>query len=160
MKYVLILSIGTAVILMLAGCASNPIAISSVGPGLPKHTLENADGYLRVFSDTEAHEIGDNTYYYLHTGYNIYDDSGKQVRYVSNHVGTMDESPTLVALPAGNYKVVAESASYGRLTVPVLIQAGKTTLVHLNRDGIADPNTPTNELVRLPDGEIIGWMAP
>ena len=148
--------LGAAVIPLLAGCASKPIAIAPVGPGSVSHSTAKANGYLKVFSDTETREIGDNTYYSTHTGYNIYDEAGKRVEYVANHVGSMDEAPMRVSIPAGNYNVVAQSASYGRVTVPVEIQAGKTTLVHLNRDGKASPNAATNDIVRLPDGEIVG----
>ena len=159
MKIKYISYLGATVIPLLAGCASKPIAIAPVGPGAVSHSTAKADGYLKVFSDTETREIGDNTYYSTHTGYNIYDETGKRVEYVANHVGSMDEAPMLVPIPAGNYNVVAQSASYGRVTVPVVIQTGKTTLVHLNRDGKAAPNASTNGLVRLPDGEIVGMSA-
>jgi hypothetical protein len=74
----------------------------------------------------------------------------------------MDESSQIVSLPSGNYKVVAESTDYGQVRIPVLIQAGQTTRVHLEGKGSwkpkAAPSSP-DELVCFPNGEIIGWQA-
>jgi hypothetical protein len=125
----------TAIFPFLAGCASTPIVLAPVGPNPSGETAFAGNGSLEVFSDTETHEIAENTYYYPHTGYSLRDASGRLVEYVPNHIGSTDESPTLVTIPAGDYKVIAESSSYGRVTVPVAILPDRTTIVHLDRVG-------------------------
>jgi len=79
------------------------------------------------------------------------------VKFVSNHMGDTDESPARVTIPAGRYNIVAESSSYGRVTVPVVIQQDRTTVVHLDGAWKPSSSTSSNEVVRLPDGEAIGW---
>ena len=143
---------------LVSGCASQPIVLSPVGPAPVQAEAHVSMGRLQVFSATETHPDGDNTYYYPHTGYSILSDSGQMVKYVHNHVGTMDESPSLVTIPTGHYRVVAQSESYGRVTVPVVIKSGRTTTVHLERDWKPVAQTP-GEVVRLPDGEAVGWNA-
>jgi len=102
----------------------------------------------------------DPTYFNLHTGYDIInDESRKGVKFVPNHTSNMDEWPDEVKLPVGNYNVVAESTCCGLVTVPVNIQTGKTTIVHLDRNWWPPSNTPTNQLVFLPDGEVVGWSS-
>ncbi|HSY18786.1 MAG TPA: hypothetical protein VK815_10650 [Candidatus Acidoferrales bacterium] len=157
MKTKLFTLICAAGISLLAGCASQPVALSPVGPEPENHASTAGIGYLQVFSDTETHVIGDGPPYYPHTGYNIYDQSGARIKYVPNHIGNMDESPTLVRVPAGNMKIVAESSAYGRVTVPVVIEGGRTTVVHLDREWQPSSNAASNKLVRLPDGEAVGW---
>ena len=150
---------GAIIIPLLTGCAFTPVALNSVGPEPRGAESFIATGYIQVFSDTEEHDIGHGEPYYTHKGYGIYDTAGKQVKYVPNHIGDMDESPTLVEIPTGHYQVDAESSAYGPVRVPVVIQAGKTTLLHL--DGIWQPtsNISPNQLVRLPNGEAIGWSS-
>src|SRR5215472_9930073 len=131
-KIKIIAYLGAVMLPVFTGCASNPVVTAPVGPGPIEHSASNANGYLKVYSDTEEHVVGDGPHYWLHTGYTICDMSGKEVKHVQNHVGDMDEMPTSVDIPAGSYKVVAQSASYGRVTVPVVIREGKTTVVHLD----------------------------
>jgi len=142
---------------LLAGCATKPVALAPVGPRPGDRTSYVSTGHLRVYSDTKTREIAENTIYYPHTAYTIRDPSGKLVKYVFNHVGSTDEIPTLVTIPSGSYLIVAESARYGRVTVPVKIQDGRTTVVHLDGNWQAASSLAANELVRLPDGEAVGW---
>jgi hypothetical protein len=148
---------GAVIALIQAGCASKPVTISTVGPGPISRSAPAAKGRLQVFSDTETHQSGDNTYYYLHSGYDIKDANGKELKYVPNHFGDMDEQPSVVTIPTGKYKIVARAASYGRVTVPVVVQEGRTTVIHLDRDWKLASNISSNQLVRLPDGEAVGW---
>src|SRR5579863_6670906 len=155
---IIALMAGVAIVCFLVGCASQPVVMPTVGPE-PSHAFNSsqAHGYLRVYSDTETHQIGQNTYYYPHTPYNIYDESGLRVKWVPNHIGDMDETPTVVKLPVGRYFVLAESSSYGRVTVPIVIKEARWTILHLNRDWRPSPNISSNSVVRLPDGEAVGW---
>ncbi len=158
MKIKIISIVTASIIPVFSGCASEPpIALAPVGPGPAASRPAMASGYLQVFSDTETHQIGDDNYYYPHTGYSIHDQSGKVVQYVPNHIGDMDEAPSLVNVPAGKYNIVARSASYGRVTVPVIIESGRTTVVHLDRDWKTTANNNSGQVVRLPDGEAVGW---
>ena len=138
------------------------MALAPVGPDAISRVVPGSKGYLQVFSATEkssAVASDDYTYFNLHSGYDINDASGKSVKFVPNHASNMDEWPDEVRLPAGNYNIVAESACCGLVTVPVIIQAGKTTVVHLDRNWWPPSNTPTNQLVYLPDGETVGWSS-
>ncbi len=141
----------------MAGCASTPVAVAPVGPEPIPPAAFVPQGYLEVFSDTELHVLGQYTYYYPHTGYSIRESSGRVVEFVPNHVGNMDEMPTRVTLAGGKYNIVAESASYGRVTVTVLIEPGRTTVVHLDGNWKPSTGVDANKLVLLPDGEAVGW---
>jgi len=147
---------GALSIALLAGCASKPVILSPVGPE-PENHAAAFKGYLQVYSDTETHVIGDGPPYYTHTGYSIYDRSGVREKYVPNHIGDMDESPMLVRVPVGTHFVVAESSAYGRVTIPVMIKASRKTVVHLDRNWRPALDARSNNLVRLPDGEAVGW---
>jgi hypothetical protein len=81
------------------------------------------------------------------------------VQFVPNHASDMDEWPDDVSLPASNYNVVAESTWCGQVTVPVVIQKGKTTVVHLDDNWWPSSKTSTNQLVYLPNGEAVGWSS-
>jgi hypothetical protein len=151
--------LSAAIITLVAGCVSQPVALLPVGPEPAEHVTYASTGCLEVFSDTEERVIGDGPHYYPHLGYNIYDNSGKRVEYVPNHLGDMDEAPTLVRIPVGDYQVVAESSAYGRVTVPIVVQSGKTTVLHLDRGWIPAANILSNEVVRFPDGEAVGWSS-
>ncbi len=152
--------IGAVIIPLFAGCASTPVALNSVGPAPAKPAGEYVPtGWLRVYTATDAHEIGDNTYYYTHTGYHIYGEDGKLWKYIPNHTGDMDESVADVQIPEGNYKISAQSEAYNFVFVPVIIRAGKTTDIHLETTWKAPAGTPTNELVYLPDGYPVGWKS-
>ena len=150
---------GVAIIPLLAGCASKPITLSPVGPAPVSRAAIVPKGYLQVFSDTETRVDGDGPPYYPHTGYFVHAESGKAVEFVANHIGDTDETPTIVTVPVGNYKIVAESSGYGRVTVPVVIQKGRMTVIHLDREWKPSANASSNELVYLPGGEAVGWRS-
>ena len=130
------------------------------GPEHPHGDVLAGSGYLKVYSATEQFDTGDNTYYYPHTDYVIYDAGGRVLKCVRNHVGIMDEDPALVRLPAGSYKVAAEDSGYGRIRVPVVVESGQTTTIHLDRAWDPPAHAAASELIRLPDGEYVGWRAP
>ena len=136
-----------------SGCATQPVVLNPVGPAQNRPSPPGSRGYLRVYSATETDQIGEGTYYYPHTGYRIYDGDGRLVKFVPNHIGNMDESAALVSLPAGQYRVKAQSDIYGWVTVPVVVEAGEITSVHLQSTWPG----PVHALVRLPDGRPVGW---
>jgi hypothetical protein len=151
--------VGVTIIPLLAGCAGKPYTLHPVGPAPIGATTLKSDGYLRVYTGTESHEVGENTYYYPHTGYYIDTVDGKLLKYVPNSTAIEDESPACVALPTGKYILTATSDLYATVTVPVVIQQDKTTDVHLD-SGWRPPRTvSTNQLVYLPNGEAVGWRS-
>jgi len=150
--------IGAAAVLVFAGCASQPLTLSSVGPTPASAEKPSNLGGLQVYTDLESHQIGDSTYYYPHAGYEVYSSSGARVKTVENHHGPMDETPTLVAMPAGHYTILGPSANYGNVRVPVTIETGKTTVIHL--DGYWKPvASARDQVVYFPNGEAIGWRS-
>jgi hypothetical protein len=79
---------------------------------------------------------------------------------IINHVDRFDEGPIRLPLAPGSYYVRARSAHFGRVNVPVVIEARQTTYVYL--DGSQHPEAPSphqSSAVKLPDGEIVGWSA-
>ena len=149
--------ISAAIMTAITVHSSPSLKLPPIMPAPIKVDADAGEGCLQVFSDTETHVLGDNTDYYPHTGYTIHDPSGKQLEYIFNHVGDMDETPTIVGIPAGDYNIVAQSSSYGRITVPVVIQNGRITVVHLDRDWQISTNDENTKIARLPDGEAVGW---
>jgi len=143
-----------SVIVLSAGCASQPnIVTSSVGP--TPVTMEDSygKGDLKVFTETEMQQVGDSTYYFPHTDYDILSEANQKLQNVPNHLGPMDQNPTLVTLPAGKYRV-----RYRGVTVPVSIAAGRTTVVHLDGDWHPPTNVSRDQVVYLPNGEAVGWQ--
>jgi hypothetical protein len=154
--------VGAAIIPLLCGCASTPVVLDPVGPAPAKpvpasSTTYAPTGWLKVLTATRTREIGAESYYYTHTGYRICTGPGQTWKYVANHEGDMDQSAALVKIPAGNYLVVAKSESYGVVTVPVLVQAGKLTVVHLESHWKAPAHLSTSKVVCLPNGDPVGW---
>lgn len=161
MKTTHIAIIGAGIIAFQSGCVSSPIALSPVGPDAHGGAGTGTKGYLQVFTATEKSipfASDDPTFFNLHTGYDIKDAAGKTVQFVANHMSNMDESPDQVKLPPGTYTIVAESTCCGLVTVPVIIEQGKTTVLHLDRNWSPPSNVPTNQLVFLPDGGAVGWI--
>jgi hypothetical protein len=161
-----------------AGCAapSQQARLAGVGPG-PAEITQNADeGFLQVYSARERvpiningeefvwnNDFGRNEFLYgaAHTSYALYDQSGRLLQHVSNSTGMNDAHPTLLGLSPGAYQIKAEAADYdgviSTVTVPVCIEPGLTTLVHL--DGKWNPSlTDTrSQWVRLANGSVVGW---
>jgi hypothetical protein len=140
------------------GCSSthNLAVTEPVGPGRSEAARSGA---LQVYTATEEHADGDNTYYRPHKEYLVYTKKGQKVKFVLNHVGTMDETPSIVYLASGSYDVLAEAEGYGRVRIPVVIKANRTTVVHLERGWKAPENAQASDLVRMPDGQPIGWRS-
>jgi hypothetical protein len=152
-------SIGAS--LLLAACASpQPTAIrDTVGPQPPG--LRPQVGFLQVYSATEQHSDGDNTYRYPHTGYEICANDGRPFKQVRNAITTSDETPERVTLPKGRYIIAALSETFGPVRVPVVIRTGSTTEVHLERqkDWTAPALARQSDFVRLPNGQPIGFRS-
>lgn len=130
---------------------------SVVGPK-PWRVVETVEkvGYLKVFSKTEERISGDQTYSYPHTGYAIYDASGKRRHWIRNG-DVNQEQPEKVSLPDGKYVIWAQSDAEGWVHIPVLIKTGLTTNLYLEQ---SDQKFASNAMVvRLPGGSVIGYAA-
>jgi len=150
-------------IVLASGCALNRHVILQTAVGPPPLVVASGapEGGLAVYSALGIGTPGEPENVYYHSGYKIYSLDGKMLKYVNNRVGpTYVEDPATVSLSPGRYNVVARAAAFGIVTVPVVIEAGKTTFVHLNGSELTvGRQTSTSEFVRLPDGLIVGWRA-
>lgn len=176
MKYANTLAAAT---LWLAGCASAPTVavVDPIGPAPSLGAPGSGDGALVVYSartpafvdinnedwrrdgsfgrDQTAIELS-------HTAYSVYTTTGELVEQVRNarHLG--DETPFVVALRPGAYRVEAEAINCdgSRIVVilPVVIKAGETTVANLE-GGWRPQGVEGTELARLPCGRAIGWRA-
>jgi len=115
----------------LQGQARAGVTLPEVGPSDPGQNDRVSVGYLTVFSSTEETQWGDGPGYYVHTGYRIYDSTGKAVKWIANHDTSTDEVPEKVELTPGRYTIWAQSDKDGYVNVPVVIKLARTTAVHL-----------------------------
>ena len=151
------LLVATAV--LLASCASAPPTIvhETVGPG-PTVVNQQHNGFLKVYSATESMADDDGPNLLKYMNYQIDAADGTVFKEVAND----DQEPTRVILPKGTYTVVAWSDTSGKVSVPVAIETGKTTIVYLEREKDwkeAPAGIPSADLVRLPSGQPIGFRA-
>src|SRR5579864_8488010 len=128
------------IIPMLVSCASQPITLAPVGPNPFAHRASRTrNGYLQVFSrlslqndDQNQGGSGGDPSWYQHTDYSVYSVKGKLVKHVGNTVGHYSTSPRLVSLRPGRYILRAEAKEWLSVKVPVVIEPGRTTKVHLD----------------------------
>jgi len=97
----------------------------------PGQVAGDGTGYLQVYSATEQAVGTEPGSYFLHTGYRIYDATGKVVKWVGNHDSDTDEEPQKIELQPGAYTVWAQSGSGKYVKVPVVIKPARTTTVRL-----------------------------
>ena len=152
-----ILSVATAV--LVASCSSAPPTIvhETVGPG-PTVVNQQHNGFLKVYSATESMADDDGFSLLRYTNYQIDAADGTVFKEVPND----DQEPTRVILPKNTYTVVAQSDTSGTVSVPVAIETGKTTVLHLERKKDwkeAAAGIDSADLVRLPNGQPIGFRA-
>jgi hypothetical protein len=167
-------------LMWLVGCASpsRVTVLEPIGPSPRPQAQNSAEGRLKVYSartvaepDMAAwqwdSEFGRNQilklqYNPAHSDYAIYTQGGALVRRVSNARDASDGRPTVVSLAPGTYEVRAlAEAAVGSVEVgvPVVVQSGRTTGVHLVRGWKPHGRYTDREVVRLPNGQIAGWLA-
>ncbi len=171
-------------IIWLAGCASPPrvAVLEPIGPSPRPARQDTTEGFLQVYSartrtppaaDMAAwqwdSEFGRNQvprweYNPAHSDYAIYGVNGSLVKRVRNARDPSDGRPALVSLPPGNYEVRAEAeegpgAMDIQVRVPVVVRAGQTTTAHLAGGWTPRRHYTQGEVVRLPNGQIAGWLA-
>lgn len=133
--------------------------LPEVGPKIMGYYNGPDLGSLRVYTATEAYDDGQLNYY-PHSSYTVYRPDGSVALYVRNHLGNNDEAPETIQLPAGKYKVKADSESDGRVIVPVVVKGGHTTVVSLEKGRESDRQDVAPQVaVKSPSGQVVGWRA-
>jgi hypothetical protein len=156
-----------AISALLSGCASdrNALVLAPVGPrpGQSFTASSSTNGTLVVYS---AYDVGANWNARdprrpVYSDYKIFSRDGNLLRAVHNDSGTILQYPASVELPVGKYRIAANANGYGRITIPVVIKACQTTVLHLEGGGSWPNKAEFNQTnaVRLPDGQIIGGRA-
>jgi hypothetical protein len=180
MKYAHYLAAASLTLATL-GCASAPrVAVQEpVGPCERVAAGTATSGTLVVYSarrlanvDPNVREFfwnndfGKNEFLYepAHTRYTVYGPDGKVLKKVRNAIGKDPAVPTTVALPPGTYTVEAQAEEYATVnmtvSVPVVIEAGQTTSVHLEPTSERPaPHQDLGNTVRLADGRVVGCRA-
>lgn len=152
-----LISLGT--VLLFISCASAPstFVAETVGPARVVSNQQQESGFLTVYSATVWMTDGDSPTSLRHTDYEIDMPDGRFFDSVSNS----SEEPTRATLPTGAYTVVAQSDTSGTVSVPILIESGQTTVLHLEREGDWQEASAVrnSDLVRLPNGQPIGFRA-
>jgi hypothetical protein len=156
--------LGAGLVVAAAGCSTTPVALAPVGPNPARSETMTATGELQVFSGLEVASDNQNLggtdpVWYQHADYRVYDARGRLVARVDNKIGRYEQSPRRVALPPGLYLVLAPAKDYFQVEVPVIIERGRLTRVHLDDKWHLPPATPKTELVAPPNGEPVGWKA-
>jgi hypothetical protein len=153
--------------LLLAGCASENISkvtLDTVGPA-PTQTAApspSTNGTLVVYSAYRRNAYFDtrDPYRPEYSDYRIFSPDGKFLLGVHNNSGTPFQDPASVTLAPGTYRVVARENGFGNVTVPVLIVAQQSTVLHLEGGDAGDISGANQaNAVRLPDGKIVGWRS-
>lgn len=144
------------VAILLAGmsaCGPTPrwIAPEAVGPA---PVITSDDGDLVVYSADDAIDTADADHPH-HRRYVIRAQDGSTLRTVANQDGPFGQDPEDVPLPPGRYLVDTSATNFGPVRVPVVIERGRITIVHLDGDSESDP-VPEGYAVRLPNGSTIG----
>jgi hypothetical protein len=124
--------------------------IGAVRTGTSDYRTESAQGYLKVYSATDEFDDG-GLACYSHSSYAIYTIDGELFKSVGNHISRSDESPKLVALPAGSYLVIARSNGHGYVGIRVTIKAGQLTVLDLDSAKATDRWLASRKLSRLAD---------
>ncbi|MFZ1074676.1 MAG: hypothetical protein WAO21_14720 [Verrucomicrobiia bacterium] len=151
---------------LLAGCATGKggITLDAVGP-VPAQSavVSSINGTLVVFSayEVNADFNSRDPYRPEYSDYRILGADGKLLRRVHNNSGTIPQDPLPVELPAGKYRVIARANGYGYVTIPVIIEAQQSTVLHLEGGGswLGNSTLAQTNTVRLPDGQVVGWRA-
>jgi hypothetical protein len=117
-----------------------------------------SSGDLLVYSATYAPTL-EQSEYPSHTNYTIATSNDKIIEHVTNATGTFNSRPARVSLPAGQYHVRAQYNGGRFVTIPVTIEPSKTTVIDLDGEPISQGRAAAREMVRLPDGQVVGWSA-
>ena len=162
MKHTLIPSCVASAVL-LVGCSSTRTVLAPVGPNPAALAQNSNNGKLEVYSAVEecrdGNEFDIGPAWYEHTDYSVYDMKGQRVQHVFNSAGHYDEAPSDISLPAAKYVLRAEAEGFVHVEVPIVIERGRTTRVHLDAEWKPPVDASKSELVTLPNSYAVGWRA-
>ena len=149
------LSSAVVVLVSLAGCAAGaPLAVVPPAPtGISAAAAGGGTGDLVVYSATFAPTLEEGEYP-AHTDYTVATPGDRVIEHVTNQTGSFDKRPATISLVSGEYHILAQYDRGGFVTLPVVIEAGKTTTLDL--DGRPAP-PGASESIRLPNGSVVGW---
>jgi hypothetical protein len=122
--------------LLLCGCVSSrrsELVLHTVTPDSPPARAAEENSALVVYTapDPHAHFEGA-SYHMYYSDYEVRSENGTLIKKVHNDSGTVIEGPVEVKLAAGKYRVHARANGHGWVTVPVVVEPGKVTTVHLD----------------------------
>ena len=123
-------------------------------------------GDLIVYSATYAPTL-EQSEYTAHTNYTIATPDDKVIQRIANATGSFASRPARVSLAPGEYHVRAQYEGGRFVTVRLVIEPGKTTVLDLesepSKQASATETAPATEtakeIIRLPNGKAIGWLA-
>lgn len=154
-------ALGTA---LLVGCATSPkplpLITQRVGPPRPELIIRKNEGMLIVYSGWENPTIGLEESPRQHSDYKIIREDGSLFKRVRNARFTLFGDPAEVSLAPGNYTVEVLDPVYTSVLIPVSIAENRTTIVCVTDEldsYLEALQLPSDALVRLPDGRIVGW---
>jgi hypothetical protein len=157
MKKTIFIIVGMALLSWANTCLSTPVVLAPVGPNPLGYRTTTTTGQLEVFSALVGRIEGDNPTWYQHSDYVICDQNGKRLRSVFNSTGYYAQDPQPITLPPGKYIVKARAKGILWAQIPVVIEAGQVTRIHLDGQWQPPANTPGKEIVNGPVGYAIGW---
>jgi hypothetical protein len=160
--------VAIALLTLVTACSltSTPsLVLAPVGPSLEQAPQNpppppTGDGYLEVRSAMCTY-ASDRQAFRIHTAYGVYKPDGTRIKSVQNAQSLNSPDPQVIALPPGTYAIQAWANDSILVKVPVVIESHRLTRVNLEDgdSGLAKKAKP-HQLVRFPDGRIVGWAAP
>ena len=115
-----------------------------------------SSGYLAVYSATDLVDYDPPRHQY--SDYTVRAMDGSVARQVRTS-GCYPDPPQLVPLPPGSYSIEARVESVGMLVVPITLRSGRVAALHLEEGRKPKlPERGVTDLVRLPGGDILGWV--
>jgi hypothetical protein len=110
--------------LCLTGLATAEVKALSY-PVAPEH------GYLALYlTPGEQNEYG--AWYFPRNLYSIYTTHGKLFKNIMSQSAADEVIPDVVALPIGSYLIVGRSETNKQVRLPIVIKAGRRTIVDLD----------------------------
>jgi hypothetical protein len=154
-KNICVISI-IALVGLISGCSTPLVVTTPVGPRPFGNESTSSTGALEVFSFLTLCSEGDDPIWFQHTDYYLCTPQNQVLKHVSNITGKYETAPRRLDLPGGNYIIKAQAKGYIWVEVPVIVEPGRTTRVHLDGEWIPAANLPKAQIVNGPGGPM-GW---
>jgi hypothetical protein len=145
----------------VTGCVSQPpVTLLPVGPKWPEVAADRPQGVLLVYSALETGGAASDTEQSYHSAYTLRFEDGQAQRRIANRESTFSGEPQMVMLDPGRYSVAARASGHRHVIVPVVIEANKTTAVHLDgSEPLGSQRIARSDFVSFANGAIVGWRA-